>query len=167
MLADEQRRVRSVGTPAHRPVKKLLLRKARQVRRDGLADRDLGRIGVGVCGVLCMGAWNRYLLRSIRTVGLVLLVPGEAGELVADLDDAVLIGFEEEADVAVVDYGDSLVLGGFLGRQLHMGIYPSLPLCQYRNGTFWFRLLTFEQHCSSRSTNVGLQAPAASTTLSA
>lgn len=55
-----------------------------------------------------------------------LLVSREAGELVANLDDAVLVGFEEEADVAVVDYGNALVFGGFLGRQLHVSIYPGL-----------------------------------------
>lgn len=71
---------------------------------------------------------HRYRLWGVRTVELVLLVPCEAGELVADLDDAVLVGFEEEADVAVVDHGYSLVLGSFLGRQLHMGIDPGLPL---------------------------------------
>lgn len=56
-----------------------------------------------------------------------LLVPGEAGELVADLDDAVLVWFKEEADVSVVGYRDAFVLRGFLGCQLHMGVYPGLP----------------------------------------
>lgn len=98
-----------------------------------------------------------------------LLVPSEARELVADFDDAVLVGFKEEADVAMIDHRDTLILGGFLWRQLHMSIYPSLSLHVSidRNELVWLRSLTFEQHWSSRSTNVGLQAPAARTTLSA
>lgn len=97
------------------------------------------------------------------------LVPSEARELIADFDDAVLVGFEKEADVAMIDHRDALILGGFLWRQLHVSIYPglSLQISIDRNKQIWLQSRTFEQHCSSRSTNVGLQAPAARTTLSA
>lgn len=57
-----------------------------------------------------------------------LLEPSEAGELVTDLDDAVLIRFEEEADIAMIYYWYAFVFGGFFGCQLHVSVHPSLSL---------------------------------------
>lgn len=50
----------------------------------------------------------------------------EAWKFVADFDDAVFVRLEEEAHVTVVDYRDVLVLCGFAGRELNVGIYPCL-----------------------------------------
>jgi hypothetical protein len=57
-----------------------------------------------------------------------LLEARETRELVADFDDAVLVGFKEEAYVAVVDYGDVFVFCGFFWGELDVCVYPSLTL---------------------------------------
>lgn len=54
------------------------------------------------------------------------LVPCEARKLVADLDDAVLVGLEEKADIAVIYYRNPFVLRRFIWRELDVGIDPSL-----------------------------------------
>lgn len=138
MLAHQQRRVRRVGAPAKRPVEQPLVLEARQVRGNRPADRRLGGVRVGVGRVLCMRAGHRDVLGRCGAVGLVRLVACVAGELVADLDDAVLVGLEEEADVAVVDYGDAFVLGCFGRCELDVGIYPGLGKLAKHRGS-WTR----------------------------
>lgn len=53
-------------------------------------------------------------------------VPCEAREFVADLDDALLIGFEEKSDISVIHNGNSFVLSCFIRRELDVGIDPGL-----------------------------------------
>lgn len=126
VLADQQRRVCRVGAPAEGSVEQLPVPEPREIRRDGPADACLRRVRVRVGRVLRVGPGHRHGPRRPGAVRLVLLVAREARELVADLDDPELVGLEEEADVAVVNDGDALVLGSFLGTQLDVRVYPCL-----------------------------------------
>lgn len=76
--------------------------------------------------MLRVRARHRHLLWRWCTEWLVLLVAREAWELIADFDYTVLVGLEEEADVAVIHDGDVFVLGGFLGSELDVCVDPGL-----------------------------------------
>lgn len=89
MLADEERRVGSVGTPAHGAVEKLLVLETGKEGGNGFADCGLGGVRVRVRGVFCVRAWDGDEFRGGGAEGLMLLEAGEAGELVAYLYDAV------------------------------------------------------------------------------
>lgn len=93
------------------------------------------------------------------------------GVLEFEIRTVLLVGFEKEAEISVVYYGSILVRGRFLRCELHMGVYPGLTLSSVLmmiTRSPWYRLgFTLEQHWSSKSTNVGLHAPAARTILSA
>lgn len=83
-------------------------------------------------------------------------------------EGCLLVGLEEEAVVAVVYNWRAFILSCFGGRELDMGEHPGLPVIRRELLTLTLLLgLTFETHWSSRSIRVGLQAPAARTTLSA
>lgn len=137
MLAHQQRRIGSIRTPTKRPLKKHLVLKPRQIRRDRPPNRLLRSVGIRIRRVLRVRARDRDGLGRARAVRLVLLVPREARELVADFDDAVLVGLEEKADVAVVDDRDAGVLGRFGGRELDVRVYPGLKKALVRGAEPW------------------------------
>jgi hypothetical protein len=59
------------------------------------------------------------------------LMPLEARKpwkLVTYFDDAVFVWLEEEAHVAVVDYGNIFVFCSFAWGQLNMSVYPCLEM---------------------------------------
>ena len=89
----------------------------------------------------------------------------------SDRRHCILIRLEKEAIVAVIDYRFVLVLCHFLWCELDMSKDPGLVSWEIiiSEETPFHQLcaLTFETHWSSRSINIGLHAPAASTTLSA
>lgn len=89
MLADEQRRISSVGAPAHGAVEELLVLEAGEERRDGLADRGFGGVGVGIRRVLCVRTGDRDEFRGRSAEGLMLLEAGKTGEFVAYFYDTV------------------------------------------------------------------------------
>jgi hypothetical protein len=55
-----------------------------------------------------------------------LLEAGKAWEFVTNLDDAVLVGLEEEPDVTIVYYRCVFILCCFFRCELYVSIYPSL-----------------------------------------
>lgn len=91
MFADQQRRIGSVGAPAHRLVEEWPIRKVWQERLDCSFDGELRLVGVGIGGMFGVGAGHGNAFGSGRAERLVLLEAGEAWKLVADLDDAVPI----------------------------------------------------------------------------
>ena len=89
MLADKQVRVGGVRAPAQRAIEQRPILETRQIRCDGLTNRDLARIRIRIRGMLRVRAWYRYEFGFQRTVWLVHLVAREARELVAYFDHAV------------------------------------------------------------------------------
>lgn len=68
------------------------------------------------------------LFRCIGAIWLVLFESSESRELVANLDHAILVGFEKESNVSIVDHRRALVFSCFLRRKTHLGIDPSLVI---------------------------------------
>ena len=97
-----------------------------QERRNSFADADLGGIRIGICGMLRSRSRYRDALWCRCAKRLMLLEACEAWKFVADFDDAVFVGLEEEAYVPVVDHRGVLVFCSFTGRELDVGIYPCL-----------------------------------------
>jgi hypothetical protein len=128
MFTHQQRCICGICTPAKMSIEQFLLRELWQKGRDGFPDADFRRIGVSICRVLSSRPRHRDAFRCFCTERLMLLEARETRELVADFDDAVLVGFKEEAYVAVVDYGDVFVFCGFFWGELDVCVYPSLTL---------------------------------------
>lgn len=61
-----------------------------------------------------------------------LLEARKTRKLVTDFDDTVFIGLEEEAHVAIVDYGNVLIFCGLARRQLNVSVYPGLYMLDVR-----------------------------------
>jgi hypothetical protein len=98
---------------------------------------------------------------------LMLLEARKTWKLVTDFDDAVFVRLEEEAHVAIIDYRDIFVFRRLARGQLDVSVYPCLVNVRCERRTIELRQHTFDTHWSCRSTNAGLHAPAANTTLSA
>lgn len=75
-----------------------------------------------------MRTGNRDRFGRVSTVWLVLFVSCESGKFVTDFDDSILVRFEKEANVAVVDDWHVLVLGGLFRGEMEMRVYPSLAM---------------------------------------
>jgi hypothetical protein len=136
MLADQQSRIRRICTPTHRLVEPFLIFKLRHERRNRFLNTLFGRIRDCISRVLRMRPWYRNALWCFCAVRLMRFEARKARELVADFDDAVLIGLKKEADIAIVDYGSVFVASGFFWCELYMCIYPGLDQCQWQCGGY-------------------------------
>lgn len=76
--------------------------------------------------MLCVRARHRDALWGIGAVWLMRFESSESGELVTDLDHAILIWLKEEPHVAVIYYGRALEYGCFPGGKSKVGVYPGL-----------------------------------------
>lgn len=69
---------------------------------------------------------HRYGFGRVGAIRLVHLVSSEAGKLVTDFDDVVLVWLKEETNVAVVDDWDVLVFGGLFWGEMEVCVHPRL-----------------------------------------